>query len=362
MRSSIQRKLVCPMCSSPLALQVFREEGEEIMEGSFRCSCGIIYPIIGGVPRMLPPHLLVELQRDYPAFFELHGSQISVAGFEHRPETRVMRQTQEAFGYEWTWAADYHASNFADWLPAGVTAGVLFPGRVGLEVGCGAGRHAYATAGIAKEHFAVDLSRAVDSAFDRTRTLANCHVIQADVFHLPFPQQAFDYVYCLGVLQHLPNPEAGFHALARQPRPGGLLLVNVYQASRPITLFLLESVRKISARLPNSLLKPISIGAGCLDYGLFIGPWRRLRSTMLGKHLRRFVPTRIDEYAKHDFHTCVTDWFDRLACPVKKHYKREDVFHWYGDAGYADVIVTPYWKAFWNGYGKRIASAAVTTG
>jgi SAM-dependent methyltransferase/uncharacterized protein YbaR (Trm112 family) len=360
MQSSIRGRLVCPVCSSPLALQVFREEGEEIMEGAFRCPCGVVYPIIGGVPRMLPPHLLAELERDYPAFFELYGDQISVAGFARRPETQVLRQTQEAFGYEWTWAADYHAANFADWLPEGLTAEDLFPGRVGLEVGCGAGRHAAATARLAKEHFAVDLSRAVDAAFPRTRALPNCHVIQADAFHLPFAKATFDYVYCLGVLQHLPNPETGFHALAGQTRLGGLLLVNVYQASRPIMLFLLEAVRQVTIRLPMWLVKDVSVAAGCVDYGLFIGPWRRVRSTAIGRLLRRFVPTRIDEYAKYDFHTCVTDWFDRLSCPVKKHYRRDHLLRWYEEAGYSNVTVTPYWKAFWNGCGTRTESLAPT--
>ena len=56
---------------------------------------------------------------------------------------------------------------------------------------------------------------------------------------------------------------------------------------------------------------------------------------------------------RHDFHTCVTDWFDRLSCPVKKHYTREQMLGWYAEAGYDEIVVTPYWKAFWNGFGRR---------
>ena len=342
------------MCHSALALETLRREGDEVVEGFFTCGCGIQYPVIQGVPRMLPPPLLSALAADYPEFFRLYAERMSpTVGAQNTRDAKVKRATQEAFGYEWTWAADYHAVNFADWLPADCDAHTLFPGRVGLEVGCGAGRHAALTASLAKEHIAVDLSRAVDSAFSRTRALRNCHVVQADVFHLPFLPQTFDYVYCLGVLQHLPDPEAGFYALARQPRPEGTLLVNVYQASRPTVLFVLESIRKVTTRLPNAMLKYVSVGAGCLDYGLFIAPWRRISSTRLGRVMRPLVPERIREYAKHDFDTCVTDWFDRLSCPVKKHYKREDLYRWYANAGYADVTVTPYWKAFWNGYGKR---------
>lgn len=93
-----------------------------------------------------------------------------------------------------------------------------------------------------------------------------------------------------------------------------------------------------------------------LDYGLFIVPWKRLKATSVGTLIRPVIPSRIDAYAKYDFHTCVTDWFDRLSCPVKKHYKREDVVRWYAMSGYSEVTVTPYWKAFWNGCGRKPAS------
>jgi SAM-dependent methyltransferase len=351
MKSAAQKLLVCPHCRSSLALEIFQADGDEVLEGIFRCICGIEYPIIQGVPRMLPPDLQAPLEDDYPEFFHRYGR--ARRGIGRRSEqTAVQLQTQEAFGYEWTWAADYHAVNFADWLPAGFDSQQSFRGKLGLEVGCGAGRHAAMTATLAREHFAVDLSRAVDSAFTRTKSLANCHVIQADAMHLPFPERAFDYVYCLGVLQHMPDPEAGFRALARQPKPGGILIVNVYQASRPVTLFLLECVRKLTTSLSPTMVKHVSVVAGGAEYGLLIGPWKSIRGTVVGRWLRPIVPDRVDEYTKHDFDTCVTDWFDRLACPIKKHYRREDLMHWYVSSGYSDVTVTPYWKAFWNGFGR----------
>jgi SAM-dependent methyltransferase len=327
------------------------------MDGRLRCGCATVYPVIDGVPRMLPRDLLTSLEDDYPAFFQQYGRSTSqTPRHTATPVTAIKRRTQEAFGYEWTWSADYHADNFADWLPEGFDARQAFAGRLGLEVGCGAGRHAAATSAFAGEHVAVDLSRAVDVAFARTRGLANCHVVQADALRLPFRERTFDYVYCLGVLQHLPDPEAGFHALALQPRPGGVLVTNVYQASRPVMLFLLECVRKMTTRMSSESVKRLSVAAGVVEYGLFVGPWKQARGTRIGQLLRPVVPDRVDESAKHDFDTCVTDWFDRLACPVKKHYRRDDLMRWYLTAGYDTVTVTPYWKAFWNGCGRRPAA------
>jgi SAM-dependent methyltransferase len=362
MKRTLQNLLVCTSCHSALELEILRADADEVMDGFLRCGCGLEYPVIEGVPRMLPADLLPALKDDYPEFFSSYARGTRPIDSAPTAATAIRRRTQEAFGYEWTWAADYHADNFRDWLPEGFDPEAGFRGKLGLEVGCGAGRHAAATAGLAAEHVAVDLSRAVDSAFARTRGLLNCHVVQADVMHLPFRERSFDYVYCLGVLQHTADPEASFHALARQPKPGGLLVVNIYQASRPVMLFLLECFRQITTRLSPGLVKDLSVAAGIVEYGLFIGPWKRIRATHAGRLLRPIIPDRLDDYAKDDFDTCVTDWFDRLACPVKKHYRREDLMAWFAHDGYVDVTVTAYWKAFWNGCGRRPVAGSVSIG
>jgi SAM-dependent methyltransferase/uncharacterized protein YbaR (Trm112 family) len=354
MKDEVQKLVVCLECGGGLELEVGQREGIEILEGFFVCSCEAEYPIIRGVPRMLPRPLMAELPNDYPEFFARSaGRGSTVRDGKPLRQAVIQRRTQESFGYEWNWSADFEGDGFPEWFPEGVLPESVFSGRVGLEVGCGGGRHAEVAAACAKQHVATDFSRAVDVAFDRTRHLPNCHVIQADAFHLPFPEGSFDYVYCIGVLQHLHEPAEGFRRLARQPRAGGELLVNVYAASRPAMQFLLEIVRKVTTRLPHSVLRYFCLAVGSLEYGLFIVPWRSLKGTRMGRLIRPLVPQRLDEYTRHNFHTCITDWFDRLSCPVKLHYKRDDLLSWYESAGYSDVVVTPFWKAFWNGYGRR---------
>ena len=90
-----------------------------------------------------------------------------------------------------------------------------------------------------------------------------------------------------------------------------------------------------------------------MDY-LLSGIWRVIQGVGLGKALGPIVPERTKEYAKHTYKTVVADWYDRLACPVKLHYKREDLADWYEQAEYTEIRVTPYWKAFWNGYGIKV--------
>jgi SAM-dependent methyltransferase/uncharacterized protein YbaR (Trm112 family) len=353
MKQTALETLVCPRSFERLVLEVFTCEGDEIIDGVLRGSLGDVYPIIRGVPRMLPAELRRHLVTDYPEFFVHHCARLGSSESNGAGDQVVRRQTQEAFGHEWTWAADYDADNFGDWLPDGFSAETLFAGRVGLEVGCGAGRHAARTAELSKTHFAVDLSRAVDSAFARNRHRSNCHVVQADAFGLPFKPCSFDYVYCLGVLQHMHDPPAGFRALAKIPRIGGTLLVNVYQAGRPLTVGALSLIRRVSTRMSNKQLQVLSELAGTTEYGLITWPWKAVKDTKVGRIIAPIVPTRVKEYARHTRRTAIVDWFDRLSCPVKIHYRKEDLAQWFAESGYKAIVVTPYWKAFWNGYGIR---------
>ncbi|MFN4336440.1 MAG: methytransferase partner Trm112 [Candidatus Nitrosocaldus sp.] len=50
--------LVCPIDKSTLQLRVFDEHEDEIMEGVLICSsCKRLYPIIKGIPVLLPDEL-----------------------------------------------------------------------------------------------------------------------------------------------------------------------------------------------------------------------------------------------------------------------------------------------------------------
>ena len=74
MKESIFTKLVCPACHANLQLEVFAQgDDKEIMEGLMSCGCGESYPVISGVPRMLPRHLRDYLVNDYPDFYTLSG-------------------------------------------------------------------------------------------------------------------------------------------------------------------------------------------------------------------------------------------------------------------------------------------------
>lgn len=61
------KKMCCPFDQSDLALHIFREDGNDVLEGLFTCSsCKRYFPIITGIPIMVPDEFR---ERDYEAPF-----------------------------------------------------------------------------------------------------------------------------------------------------------------------------------------------------------------------------------------------------------------------------------------------------
>ena len=113
----------------------------------------------------------------------------------------------------------------------------LFPGERLLDLGCGAGRHAYEglrrggrvlaldadgqeVAGVAAM---LDTLAAEGQAGDGGRASAVC----GDALGLPFPDASFDRVIAAEVLEHVGPDRSAMTELARVLRPGGILAVTV---------------------------------------------------------------------------------------------------------------------------------------
>ncbi len=48
--------LACPVCNGKLELTVEEENETEVITGSLYCpKCGMNYPIVDGIPNLLPP-------------------------------------------------------------------------------------------------------------------------------------------------------------------------------------------------------------------------------------------------------------------------------------------------------------------
>ena len=51
------------------------------------------------------------------------------------------------------------------------------------------------------------------------------HLFQASIYEMPFPDNSFHKVFCLGVLQHTPDFEQSIQSLVQKAKTGGEIVV-----------------------------------------------------------------------------------------------------------------------------------------
>ena len=100
-----------------------------------------------------------------------------------------------------------------------------------LEVGSGAGRFSQVVlSSTSATLYSIDYSDAVTANFKNNGSIAvnRFHLFQASIYEMPFPDDSFDKVFCLGVLQHTPNFSESIKALISKAKPGGEIVVDFY--------------------------------------------------------------------------------------------------------------------------------------
>lgn len=360
MQTEFTELLRCVRCRGRLTVRPFAEMsgGREVVEGVLLCGCEASYPIVGSIPRML-----VDAYRMFPEFVRRYSSELRLVPDEDLRSNgrfeRMQTRTRSSFGYQWTTfseiATDYR-DNFLTYLHPATPE--TFKGKLGLDVGCGFGRHLCQAEACGAEMVGVDFSAAIESSHANTHHLPNVRLVQADIYALPFESSVFDFVYSVGVLHHLPDPTRGLRAVTPLVKAGGEAFIWVYSKERRVTNFLLELGRTVTSRMPHRIVKAVSfIGAG-VDQCAFVTPYRwSRRNRRLGGIAERFTPPRIKMYSRYPFQVLYADWFDRLAAPIRFYYTAGEVEEMMRAAGLSDVQVSPTGLYGFRGRGVRCQQA-----
>ena len=198
-------------------------------------------------------------------------------------------------------------------------------GRWLLDIGCGAGRFAEVALKAGAVVVALDYSSAVDACVANLAHYPNLHVIQGDIYSLPFRKNQFSFVYSLGVLQHTPDVAKAFASLPPMVATGGQLCVDFYQKSWKSALLPKYWLRPITKRMDKArLLKALQfLVPKMLPLSNAIGA-----IPIVGNQLRRIIPvanftgelplnkTQMQEWSLLDTFDWLSPEFDNPQTPA----------------------------------------------
>lgn len=125
-----------------------------------------------------------------------------------------------------------------------------------LDMGCGTGQFAALLSVRGREVIGIDLSsNSVRKANELKQRLELEHVtfLERNIFDLDLPVESFDYVFCNGVLHHTHDPAGGFQIVARHAKPGGYVVVGLYNTYGRLML----NIRKLMFRLSKATIDSV---------------------------------------------------------------------------------------------------------
>jgi SAM-dependent methyltransferase/uncharacterized protein YbaR (Trm112 family) len=283
-RRALLDVLACPECHGSLTPS---SDAAEISDGELRCaSCRKSWPITRGIPRFVPAG-------NYAASFGLQWNTFRAEQLDSLNGTDL---SARRFFSETEWDPE--------WLR----------GKWILDAGCGAGRFLDVASQTQAQVVGVDLSNAVDAAAESLRGRDNVHLVQASLFELPF-RPRFHGVYCIGVIQHTPDPERALAALPQVLAPGGRVAVTIYEKRRFSSLYSKYWLRPFTRRMKKErLLKGIQLAMPIL----FPMTEVLFRLPAVGKLFKFAVPVAnyTDERrlnARQRYRWAIMDTFDMLA-------------------------------------------------
>jgi len=315
MKTELLELLRCPKTCQRLILLEAAGPGKEIESGWLVSEDGHNrYPVLEGIPRFVP-------QSNYADNFGMQWNQF--------------RQTQLDSYSGLPISAD-RFWNATGWIPDSLK------GQWVLDVGCGAGRFAEVALNAGAKVVALDYSSAVDACYANLKHHPNLHVVQGDIYALPFALGKFSFVYSLGVLQHTPDVATAFAALPPMVRGGGgRLCVDYYEKSWKSIFHLKYWLRPLTIRMPKSTLFSLLQKAvhALLPISRLLGG-----VPLAGSVLKRMVPV-VNYYGILPLSTLqhqewsLLDTFDWLSPQYDKPQTAATAQRWMAAAGMKEIEV-----------------------
>lgn len=258
------------------------------------------------------------------------------------PEIRKIQETVVGMYSEHPWPLNRDADEEMGWrlkclgiLPAD------YQGKRVLDMGCGTGEYAlwYAMNGAAHVT-GVDLSEgSLGVARERQvqSELRNVEFQKMDLLDCSLPDDQFDYTYSVGVLHHTGDPFGVFKHLVRVTRPGGVIIVSLYNAYSRRVLRTKQTLCKLLAG--DDIDKRVAWGER-----LFGRTLRKMDKRYHGMNTKQ-VAYDIFGFPHESLHTAneVLRWFDQTNVEFKGAFaplRLKDYFYAFSQPEYRQFRAT----------------------
>ncbi len=266
-------------------------------------------------------------------------------GTRGRTAPAFAEDIQYTFGEEWRRFPEIlpeHREEFLQYFDLVDTAGLA--GKRVCDLGCGIGRWSRFLTGSCRELVLVDFSEAIFVARRNLSAAGNVLYFLGDLKDLPFRDGFADFLFCLGVLHHLPTDALGeVRALSRR---APVLLVFLYYAldNRPAFWRLLLSIATGARRLLSRVRDPRARSriTRLLTFTVY------LPLIGLGRLLRPFSLSRIvplyEFYRGKSRRRIEQDVYDRFFTRIEQRVTRKQILS-LADT-FREVVVSdrpPYW-------------------
>ena len=291
--------LSCPSCKHRL-----NNSGSELTCPN--CSKG--FPVVGEIPRFVP-------KENYAESFGLQWNRFANTQIDSKVGTN---RSEIRFREETLW--DERDLN----------------GKLVLDAGCGSGRFSEIALKLGASLIAVDYSSAVEAS-KQNLSAPDKLIVQGDLAELPILDQTFDFIYCIGVLQHTSELARIVKELLRCLKVGGEITLTFYENSSWHVLWYSKYlVRPLTKRLPKAILLKVIEKTSPI--------WFPLTSFLfslpgnLSRGFRFLIP--VANYVEYKYANpkiardeAILDTFDMLSPSYDKPIKKSEIHSWVTDSG-----------------------------
>jgi 2-polyprenyl-3-methyl-5-hydroxy-6-metoxy-1,4-benzoquinol methylase len=289
MQLKLLEVLACPNCGAELSCTATEKDAAgNVRSGELTCAgAAHQFPIEDSIPRFV-------VRENYAASFGYQWNKFRLEQIDSANGTTLSR---DRFYAETGWNKE--------WLK----------GKWILDGGCGAGRFLDVSSDSEAQVVGLDISNAIDAAHATVGARPNVHLVQASIYDLPFRPGAFDGCYCIGVVQHTPDPGRTMRTLPRVLRPGGRIAITAYERKPWTWLYSKYLVRPVTKRIEKqNLLNGISRAMPLL----FPVTNLLFRLPLAGRLFRFGIPVAnyVDEPQLHPklrYDWAILDTFDMLS-------------------------------------------------